>query len=150
MCLRKYKETRNNHHKEDGYCIAYKVIRKNNFSIFCQKETFIYHIGENIPDATFHPDIYAFYLNKNYVEGERVDYGLHLFLDKSIAKGLISWNEKHIMNSSENMKIIKVYYKPEDVIAYGRSNTFHSFDDKEVEKSVVVRKLTIKSLDPIE
>lgn len=147
MCLKVYKKIRNNHHKENGYCVAYKVIRKDNFSIFYQKETFQYHIGENVPKVTI---FFKSHLNRKYNVGDDVDDGLHLFLDKSMAKGLILWNEKHSYNCPENMKVIKVFYKPEDVIAYGVSNTYFYFSDNEVEKSVVVRKLTIKSLDPIE
>ena len=29
MCLRVNKKVRNNHHKEDGYCIGYKVLEGN-------------------------------------------------------------------------------------------------------------------------
>ena len=144
MCLVVNKTVRNNHHKENGYCVAYKVIRLDNSTLFVRSYDFLYKVGENIPCEP------SYIFNKKYCYAERVErveYGLHLFLDKSIAKGLISYFERTylLQNAAENMKIIKVYYKPEDVIAYGFSNTYRG----EREKSVVVRKLTIKSLDPI-
>lgn len=141
MCLVVNKAVRNNHHKENGYCVAYKVIRLNNSTLFSQINKFLYKVGENTPSEP------SYNFNKKYYYEDRVDYGLHLFLDKSIAKKLILYNEMTVQNHPENMKMIKVYYKPEDVIAYGKSNTItFGFD---IEKSVVVRKLTIKSLDPI-
>ena len=139
MCLKVNKKVRNNHHKEDGYCVAYKVIFHDNTTLFARCDDFVYTIGENVP---YKQNEYGHNGSSMLFNNETVYFGLHLFLDKCIAKKLVS-----ILNNAEpkNAKMIKVYYKPEDVIAYGKSNTFR-YDR---EKSVVVRKLTIKSLDPI-
>jgi len=143
MCLRVNKKVRNNHHKENGYCVAYKVIFHDNTTLFARCDDFVYTIGENVPYRLYELD-YKRSLFQRFND-ETVYFGLHLFLDKCIAKKLVS---RHNDTDSKNAKMIKVYYKPEDVIAYGKSNTFTSFDVGG-EKSVVVRKLTIKSLDPI-
>ena len=150
MCLRVNKKVRNNHHKEDGYCVAYKVIFHDNTTLFARCDDFVYTIGENVPYKQ-NENGHEWSLSLNSFEGQIVYFGLHLFLDKRMAKKLVEHENRFGVGRGDDLcKMIKVYYKPEDVIAYGRSNTFHSFDDNEVEKSVVVRKLTIKSLDPIE
>lgn len=48
MCLLKDKKVRNNHHKEDGYCVAYKIITISNDSPYL-----FFRYKEGCNDALF-------------------------------------------------------------------------------------------------
>lgn len=129
MCLLIDKKVRNNHHKEDGYCVGYKVLRDNNNSPYRGRS---YSIGWQE----------AFLKEEENLQ--EVRYGLHLFLNKKEA--MMELKDWGIIWGSSNYKIIKVYYRIEDVIAYG---TFDIMRTRGITKSVAVKKLLVKSLKDI-
>ena len=136
MCLIIDKKVRNNHHKEGGYCVGYKVLRSDNRSPY---QFATYGIGWK--EATLRIEPYPTY---------KVNYGLHIFLNK---KEAILERSSPDSPDSPDFKIIKVYYKPEDVIAYGTFDMWRlSLANVNIITSVVnvaVKKLLVKSLKDI-
>jgi len=127
MCLVINKKVRNNNHKEDGYCVGYKSIYKDsNESIY---RDHIYRIGENKSDRGDNT------LTQSETLYLTVHYGFHLFLHLRDAK------DKTLGYSQR--KIIKVFYKPEDVVAYG------NWEEERGSPNVVVTKVLVKSLNDI-
>jgi hypothetical protein len=137
MCLLKDKKVRNNHHKEDGYCIAYKIVQNHNHSPFMND--FQYKVGVNIPE-------------KNSSEKNRFSMfafsGLHLFLSLKEAKAFASNQFKYEL-IKKLIKIIKVFYKPEDVLFYGHTIDAAFQYAKKNGRSVVVKSCLVKSLEDV-
>jgi len=129
MCLFVEKIKKPKVHK-NGFCTAWKVITDDNkspfFNVISQYRVHSYQIGENID---------------KFYNGIDVDYGFHLLLKKGDAK--ILSKDKCF---SRPVKAIKVFYKPEDVIAYGKSNVTIL---NNLPHGVTVKKLTVKSLDEV-
>ena len=141
MCLLKDKKVRNNHHKEDGLYVAYKIIRNDNVAPF--QDSFKYSIGINIAEMS-------------YLEEENSTFafsGLHLFLSLKETKDFFHRSSScfclldHLV--FEYVKIIKVFYKPEDVLFYGHSIDAPWEAAKKNGRSVVVKSCLVKSLEPI-
>lgn len=133
MCLI-IKKIRKPKVNKEGFCTAWKVVTEYNKSPFnCiigEKMLHTYKTGENI--------------DKNY-NGIDVNCGFHLFLKKRDAKELLEELEDDVDVVSAH-KIIKVFYKPEDALAYGEATVMHLLDGG-FPNRVTVKKLTIKSLD---
>jgi len=128
MCLIIDKKVRNNHHKENGYCVGYKVLKWDDMSPYRQR---LYQIGWENAQLGREENL------------QEVLYGLHLFLNKKDAiTELEDWGKTF---NRDEYKIIKVYYKPKDVIDYGifRIGGWIST------KTVAVKKLLVKSLKDI-
>lgn len=127
---------------KDGFCKAFKVIYdrevphyteyakeycnffKNNCSLF--DYSFVYQVGINIAN---HREDY----NKDPKELDIIREGLHLILNLNDA---LSWVKMSYQ------KVIEVYYKPEDVVAYG-------FLQGTKTQGVVVKQLVVKDLQGI-
>ena len=110
----------------DGWLTAYKVVEGlSNLSPCLSSHR--YTIGENISDRT------KTTLSKK--EKGVVIKGFHLFTNKVAAR---KWM------SGTGTKTIQVFYKPEDVVAYG----YTIFNNKSL-STVVVTKLTVKSLNGV-
>jgi len=128
---------------KDGYCVGYKIVMYNNSSFFF--DHFKYKLGLNVSGR----------VSKELVPYEtinqQVDAGLHIFLDlKETKKEFRARNYKYFRFCPLNLfslyrdeKIIKVYFKPEDVIATG----FYFIGCNS--KNAVVMQLFIKSLKPL-
>lgn len=132
MCLKIDNTVHNTRRKENGYCVAYKNVtkkiihgREENLSPFNNKHK--YNIGVNIANVG------SALLTEEEVSTCCIDHGFHLFLDYKVAKRIAK---------EYNNKTIKVYYKPEDVRAYG------IWEDRPI-RNVVVTKLLVKSLKGI-
>lgn len=133
MCLLKDKKVRNNHHKENGYCIAYKIIQNNDCSLFMSE--FQYKVGVNIPEKD----------NSNErCFSKFVFSGLHLFLSLKETKAFISNRFNY-----QVFKIIKVFYKPKDVLFYGHTVDAAFQLAKKNGRSVVVKSCLVKSLKSV-
>ena len=127
MCLFINNKVRNNHHKEDGYCVAYKNVTQTNYSPY--KGGYKYSVGENISNRPTTP------LTCAEIIHNEIEKGFHLCLKYKDAK---TTGKKYFTPD----KTIKVYYKPEDVVSYGMW-------ENGKEKTVVVTKLIIKSLEGV-
>ena len=127
MCLVINKKVRNNHRKEDGYYVGYKVIYKeSNESIY---RDHIYKTGVN------HSDRKDKALAEYEITQGAVHYGFHLFLNlKDARQKSCGYGQR---------KIIKVFYKPEDVVVYG------NWEEERGSSNVVVTKVLVKSLNGI-
>jgi len=132
MCLLKDKKVRNNHHKENGYCVAYKIIRDSNYAPFM--DNFKYSTGINIAERNYEENNSTFAFS-----------GLHLFLSLKETKDFFLDRF-----AFEYVKIIKVFYKPEDVLFYGHSIDAPFPAAKKNGRSVVVKFCLVKSLEPLE
>ena len=137
MCLLKDKKVRNNHHKENGYCVAYKIIRTDNYAPF--QSDFKYSIGINISERSL-----KFLINEEN-NSTFAFSGLHLFLSLKETKDFFLDRF-----AFEYVKIIKVFYKPEDVLFYGHSIDAPFPAAKKNGISVVVKSCLVKSLEPLE
>ena len=128
MCLVINKRVKLPKVQKDGYCIGYKVISNMNDSVY---QVHQYTIGLNRStrmDKRF--DEYEVYNN-------RIERGFHIFLRLRTA------TDKMYRGISRYRKLIKVFFKPEDVVALG------TWQLKNSSHNVVVTKMFIKSLDHI-
>jgi len=129
----------------EGFHIGWELITKDNLPVFMPMPVNLsYKIGENISNRSERcspNDIIngtKFYIFENMGGRIRIDFGYHLCLTRKEARAI-----RHVGRPSQDRKtgkVIKVYYKPEDIIATG------VWGDDGITKSVVVDKLTIKSL----
>lgn len=111
--------------QKDGYCVGYKVIySSNNESIYRSN---FYALGEN--NSTRENKALSLY----EINCDKVSEGFHLFLRLKDAKS----------QCNDVRKVIRCFFKPEDVVAFG---TWECGDGC---PNVVVTKLLIKSLDHI-
>ena len=111
---------------EDGYLVAYKNVNQHGMSPFQYSHTFV--VGENQSSRS------CAELTKREDKGEWVIEGFHLFVNKDDAiKSAVRWHDK----------TIKVYFKPEDVVATG------VWEDNTSCQNVVVTKLIVKSLEKV-
>ena len=117
MCLQvNFKIQNNRKPNKDGFLVGYKKITTSNSNVYSSARATEYKVGENISSRKF-KDLTPY-------EEYTVCEGFHISLSP-------------LMNSVSVYKVITVYYKPEDVVAYG---TFCG------SRCVVVTKMTIKSL----
>jgi len=133
MCLVINKNVKLPKVQKDGYCIGYKVICTNDVSLY---RWYRYFIGENNSsreDTFLTPDESSF---------GKVSHGFHIFLRLRTTKNAMYFKSGYY-NFSSTRKIIKVFYKPEDVVALG------TWDKPNTSHNVVVTKMLIKSLDHI-
>lgn len=142
MCLLKDKKVRNNHHKEDGYLVAYKIVNENNRAPFMRD--FKYEVGEN---PAYKNPVFQPHPSRDGLL-DFAFYGLHLMLSLEETKDFVV---SHFSDEFAlfNAKIIKVYYKPEDVIAYGYAIDAAFYNAKKNGRSVVVKSCLVKSLEDV-
>ena len=138
MCLSLgMKKVRVKKPNKDGFCIGWKIVQLNNFAPF--KSYFQYKLGEN--EAV---------LGKEYFPTLEIRYGFHFFTTRYAARvDILGWKA---IGEGGKHKIIKVYYKPEDVIAYGsfsENNYLKAGHPVEWFDCVCVKKLTVRSLEPV-
>ena len=129
----------------DGYCIGYKVLSFRNDSPF---KGFVYKEGINVSSTNI--------FDERCLNNHPVHFGLHIFLNYKDA----------LKDKQRNNKIVKVFFKKEDVVAYGDFVTYPLFNamskpstnqydmnnfisQSSRGKSAVVKKLIVKSLEPI-
>ena len=114
---------------KDGYLIGYKVIKNCNGSIYYRHD---WKLGLNTSDrGTINPSPYE-------IKTTRVEQGFHAFFSKEMAKKYCRGGE---------YRVIKIFYKPKDVVSYGLTCFDNVGNDNAIEaKSVVVTKCTVKSL----
>ena len=136
MCLYIYDNIKPKRANKEGYCEAWKVVTIDNEAPL---HDFIYDIGENFSSRVCP----SFPIDKMHVPetSYKVEEGFHIFLKRSDAR---NFKKNAIMDgkSIKKEKIIKVYYKPEYVVAYGTLNY-------SLMQTVVVSRLTIKSLEGV-
>ena len=137
MCLIIDKKIKAKKPNKDGFCIGWKLLQDNTVSPY---RGYRYKKGMNVATLGHEPD-----------PNEEIHYGFHLWTTRSSARvSLKDWNI--ISNTNTNFKIIKVYYKPEDVIAYGKysqPNHFKENSPAEWFRCVAVKRLTVRSLEGI-
>lgn len=142
MCLKIDKNIKPKKVNKDGFCVGWKLINENNSAII--QSDWDYKEGLNVSDRIDYPE-----LVKDENDFKRVDYGFHLFLDKKWAKKLYDYRVNRYGYNSYKCctKLVKVFYKPKDVVAYGTMN-YTGIPEEEINNApnVVVRQLTIKSL----
>ena len=133
MCLVVNMDVKAKKTNAEGFCVAWKVIRKVEnrqwYKSAVSGETlpnYQYVLGENVSNRLSKKDPW---------EVNEINKGFHCFLYRSDARKLI----KNI-HTPKDAKVIQVFYKPEDVIAYG----FRW--GSSVDKCVAVMKLTVKDL----
>ena len=134
MCLKVTTIKVPNRKNTDGFHLGWKVLRENNSPVFFPKE-YTYAVGENVPR-----DLQNM-LTTSFADGERIHQGLHLFLTRKDARAFL----KHVGTTYGVAKIVKAYYKYEDIMSYGITDSHVAFASGGT-PSVVVKKLTIKSL----
>ena len=128
MCLRVNKSVKAKKVNSSGYCVGWKVLGRDNLAIY---QTYKYKIGNNFSSRTA-KEISL------YEESHGIEQGFHILLRREDAR--------HVAKSSSNSyKIIKVYYNPKDVVAYG----FWEFSILLTKKlhCVVTTEMAIKSLN---
>jgi hypothetical protein len=142
MCLKIDKSVKLKKPNKDGFCIGWKLVREDNSALI--QSSYKYEVGLNFSDRIEYPE-----LEDEEKAFNSVDYGFHLFLQKNGAKKLLEYriNRYGKDDYKNKCKLIKVFYKPKDVVAYGTME-YNSFAEDELNKvhNVVVNKLTIKSL----
>lgn len=127
MCLVINKRVKLPKVQKDGYCIGYKVISNMNDSIY---QVHKYTIGLNRSTRMYKR------LDEYEVSSNKVEQGFHIFLRLRTAI------DKMYKCSCER-KVIKVFFKPIDVVALG------TWQHKNSSHNVVVTKMFIKSSDHI-
>ena len=122
---------------ENGYCKGYKVIKTNNSSPYFDH---LFKLGENVSSRKCKCGDKECKLCVDIKSGF-VSSGFHLFpaLDKAI-RYFASAIRPPEPQYFQGFKIIQVYYKPEDVVAYGLNGS---------DLGVVVMKLEIESLEGV-
>jgi len=135
MCLSINKNVKLPKVQKDGYCIGYKVISKlNNDSLY---HFYGYEIGVNKSTRE------GKFLTQAEISSGTVQKGFHIFLRLRTAKRAMYFKSGYY-NFSSTRKIIKVSYKPEDVVALG------TWEWSPISPhNVVVTEMLIKSLDHI-
>ena len=113
---------------KDGFCIGWKILERdtNQAPYRWVHGGYQYAVGENISNRTDAK------LTDRELTSSFIYEGLHLHQTRKAARlgvGSYRINSEHCVPT----KIVKVFYKPEDVVDYGLSQ-------------VAVHKLTIKSL----
>ena len=139
MCLIINKSIKPKKTNKDGFCIGWKVVSKDNASPFkwiVKNNSHQYKLGNNI--------------DKNYIQTnhEMITFGFHVCLSRKAAKDILTYVFV-IRKKYDGEKVIRVYYRPEDVIGYGISNMYNGnwgLSKDSNPKAVAVRALTIKSL----
>lgn len=132
---------------KDGFLVGYKVLRKKNESPFFPQR---YQNGWNFAFNEFGNPLYQQPSQSNYISSkETVIYrGFHIFLKRQDARDCIRTRV-----NKGTCKIIKIHYKPEDVINYGVFiDWFASTDyNREISsvKCVVVTKAFVRSFEKI-
>lgn len=157
MCmLLKNNKVDKNHGKvnSDGYLVGYKVIYSNNKSFL-----YPHSWDKNWKDGLNKSDRRTTSIIGREEHNGFVYKGFHIFLTKKATK---IYRERQKKDCSENvrknmgLKIIKLYYKPTDIVSYGY--TIYEFkirDGRMVDcsvkylKTVVVTKCMVKSLEGI-
>jgi len=122
MCLRIATTVKSPKVNKDGYCVGYKAILKDNYSVY---QHYKYVKGINKSNRE----------NKNVSFTERscgVYDGIHVYLNSEFANRDIRWRDAD--------KIIKVYFKPNDIVSTGY---FFGRD------CAVVMKVLVKSLNGV-
>jgi len=144
MCLLVDKSIKPNKPDKDGFCIGWKIIKENNSALI--QDGYFYNLGLNFSSLYYDADI-----GPNFSIGyKRIYEGFHLFLNKNGARKLWNFRKKRYdKDYIDNTKLIKVFYKPEDVVAYGKMEYSFSGDPINETPNVVVKKLTIKSLEGV-
>ena len=128
---------------KDGYCRGYKITKQDSSSPYFEH---VFAIGENVSNRTCKcsdkkcPNCRD--LNPtDKKELPIVGKGFHLFPDfKKATKYIETCHRAPEPQYFHGYKIIEVFYKPEDVIAYGLSGS---------DFAVAVMKLDVRSLEEI-
>lgn len=145
MCLVINQSIKSKKPDKDGFCIGWKLIKKDNSSLI---QDHFYKVGLNISNRNISIGC------KEYSEEEKrsgkIYYGFHLFLNKRGAKRIAEYRKNRYEKHYDPFKLIKIYYKPKDVIAYGTME-YTGDPNEEINETpnVVVNKLTIKSLERV-
>ena len=133
MCMKiiTYKKLHRPKVNQDGYCLGYKVLDLNDCSPY---QGILYKRGINKSDRE------STELTTQETFSGLIRNGFHLFLSlKEAKKEVLEWDDNIV-----NTKIVKVYFKPEDIVAIG------IWDDTGINvRNAVVTKLLIKSLKNI-
>jgi len=139
MCLVVDKSIKPNKPNKDGFCIGWKIVKEDNSALI--QDDWVYQLGENLSSRCYHS-----------IDGREeitVYEGFHLFLNKNGARKLWEYRKKRYDKDYTSKKLIKVFYKPEDVVAYGKMAYSFLGDPINETPNVVVDKLTIKSLEKV-
>ena len=128
MCLEIVKNAKAKKPNADGYCIGWKVVDTDNGAPYHWVHGgYLYKEGKNVSDR-LSKDIQSW-------EHKNINHGFHVYGSRKSARlGKIRYYALAQHCPHPKTKIIKVYFKPEDVIAYGTEN------------EIAVIKLTINSL----
>ena len=125
---------------KNGFCTGWKLVRKvdNSAPYHWVHRPYIYNEGENVCSRSVKINDYEARIGE-------VRTGFHIYQTRADARLGIKIYADCMTNKpteKEMVKIIKVYFKPEDIVAYGLSQDILY----RPAKSLVVTKLTIKSL----
>ena len=133
MCMVVNKTIKPNKVNAEGYCVGWKVLTSDNKSPFSAGCGYQYKLEENVssrPTTGYirGEKVLDLFTRKNYIH--RIWEGFHLSLTRKDAR--------KIFRKPQGRKVIKVFYKPQDVVAYG---TFQDIPN------VVVTKLIVRSFE---
>ena len=138
MCLKIDPDVQLPQANTQGYCVGYKVIRTNNYPS--------YQHGIPYKKGIVESDRGSKELTESEQASKNILSGIHIFLDFQDAKIEVDhWNRDY-----HNEKIIKVYFKPEDVIATGYFYAYHIEGSDVIKfKTTVVMKVLVRSVKGI-
>ena len=150
MCLRVRQsvgEAAKKSHKPDaeGFMVGWKLVTPKNEAIFYPKVGREYKVGDR--EEKFCRQPYTFYVKPYKFNDEAfIGAGIHLFANREHARWFRNYCKMYRPQFA-GAKLIKVYYKLEDVLAYGCMNYTGSLTGKvDNLDNVVVTKIRIKSL----
>ena len=135
MCMN-ISESRKIKLNSEGYHIGWKIVTYDNYAPYCWIHTgYLYKVGENTCCRDYP------LTDAEKCLGE-IRSGFHIYQTRQDArKGIKIYID--CCDSPSRVKIIKVYFKPEDIVAFGNVNLT---DIHISTKNLVIKKLTIKSL----
>ena len=127
MCLKINYNIKASRVNKDGYCVGYKVVEVEQDGLKSYYKGFKYCIGDFVSNRKS--------AQLEYNEVYEINLGFHLFTTRNEAR--------RFKTGKFATRMIRVFYKPEDAVAYG------FFLNRGCYESVVVHKMTISSLKAI-
>ena len=120
----------------DGLCVGWKILTIDNKSPYYGKNP--WKVGEVLSDRTSNT------LTASEEKTQAISNGIHVFQTRKDARIGIGVYKRWMGSSAEKIKLVKVYFWREDIVAFGCPESFWPQT-----RNIVLTKITIKSLKAV-